>query len=86
MNAQNPSQPTSGALTPATPFLTRKLAAEKIREYGIPCATTTLTKLACIGGGPLFHKFGKRALYSPADLEAWVSSRLSAPRASTSGA
>ena len=37
----------------------------------------TLAKLACIGGGPCFHKFGKLPKYTIFDLDTWVDSRLS---------
>ena len=43
-------------------------------------AKTTLQKLVTVGGGPEFQKFGNRCLYTPAGLDAWVESKLSAPR------
>lgn len=34
---------------------------------------STLAKLRCYGGGPRFHKAGKRVvLYSRADLDQWL--------------
>jgi hypothetical protein len=52
-------------------------AARYIREtHGIPCAPATLAKLACIGGGPAFRKFGKIPIYSRQDLDAWADQRL----------
>jgi hypothetical protein len=35
----------------------------------------TLEKRRVIGGGPRFHKFGGRVMYSHADLETWANSR-----------
>jgi excisionase family DNA binding protein len=35
----------------------------------------TLEKRRVIGGGPRFHKFGRRVMYSRSDLEAWANSR-----------
>jgi len=35
----------------------------------------TLEKWRVIGGGPRFHKFGRRVMYSRSDLEAWANSR-----------
>ena len=52
--------------------------------HGVVRAPSTLAKLACLGGGPLFVKFGHVPLYDPADLDAWVRSRTSSPLANTS--
>ena len=55
----------------------RSDAARYIREtHGIPCAPATLAKLACIGGGPAFRKFGNIPIYSRQDLDAWADRRL----------
>ena len=35
----------------------------------------TLEKQRVIGGGPRFHKFGRRVMYALTDLEAWASER-----------
>lgn len=35
----------------------------------------TLEKMRTIGGGPPFHKFGRRVSYSRADLREWAKSR-----------
>ena len=35
----------------------------------------TLEKQRSIGGGPRFHKFGRRVMYALVDLEAWVAER-----------
>lgn len=67
------------------PYLIRVEAAEYLSANGYPIAARTLAKMACIGGGPKFRKFGnKRPLYSPDDLLAWARSRTSEPVASTS--
>ena len=67
-----------------TKYLSRPEAADYVREtFGVPCTKTTLGKLASIGGGPAYRKFGCRALYTVEDLASWVDSRLSAPRLST---
>lgn len=65
-------------------LLSRPEAAVFLSAQGIPIAKTTLGKLASIGGGPLFRKFGPRVLYNPADLTAWANSKLSKPMRSTS--
>lgn len=35
----------------------------------------TLEKYRVVGGGPAFHKFGRRVLYCLKDLEDWAGSR-----------
>lgn len=35
----------------------------------------TLEKQRVIGGGPRFHKFGRRVMYALTDLEAWAGER-----------
>lgn len=65
---------------PDKPFLTRPGAADYLRERrGIVRAPSTLAKLACIGGGPPFHRVGKAALYTEDDLDAWAASLLRDP-------
>ncbi len=44
----------------------------------------TLAKLACLGGGPTFHKAGPAALYEPAALDEWALAKIGAPQRSTS--
>lgn len=65
-------------------FLTRKQAAEYVTRQGLRFAASTLGKFACIGGGPLFRKFGRTPVYLAEDLDAWILSRLSGPMASSS--
>jgi hypothetical protein len=65
-------------------FLRREQAANYLAaKYGFG-SKRTLAKLACVGGGPLFHKSGRLALYRPTDLDAWALSRIGAARKSTS--
>lgn len=66
------------------PRLTRAEASAYLIARGYRVAPATLAKLACLGGGPTFTSFGRRPLYRPGDLLAWVASRSSAPRRSTS--
>jgi hypothetical protein len=56
------------------PLLTRPQAIEFIRsECGVPVATSTLEKKALRGSGPPVKRFyGRRALYSKADLREWA--------------
>ena len=64
--------------------LSRKEAAEYLTNLGYRVASTTLAKLASVGGGPLFSSFGRTPLYKPTDLLHWAQSRSSGPRRSTS--
>lgn len=62
----------------------RRGAAQYLTEQGYPTAWTTLQKLACIGGGPVYRLFGNRTVYDTDDLDAWAKARTSAPLTSTS--
>lgn len=64
--------------------LTRTEAAAFLTERGYRVAYATLNKYATVGGGPVFESFGRRPLYRPADLLAWVASKTTAPRRHTS--
>jgi len=70
-------------MTTAT-FLDRSGAADYIKAKGVPISAGTLRKYATVGGGPRFQHFGRRVVYNPADLDAWIASRLSGPVSSTS--
>ncbi len=65
-------------------YLTRAEAAAYLTARGLPVSKCTLQKWATTGGGPVYRIFGIRALYVPADLDAWAEAKLSAPRRSTS--
>ncbi len=56
-------------------YLSRKEAAAFLSQEGFPTAMATLEKLASIGGGPAFRKFGRRVIYDPTDLLAWAEGR-----------
>jgi hypothetical protein len=63
----------------------RAEAASYLRDrHGVPCGAKTLAKLACVGGGPLFQKFGRLPLYKLCDLDDWAEQKLSRPVRSTS--
>jgi hypothetical protein len=69
--------------TGTTRYLTRTAAAEHIRSLGLPVTRGSLNKWASVGGGPRYHRFGSRAVYTVDDLDAWVRQRLGAPVVST---
>ena len=69
----------------STTYLRRRAAAEYLREQrGIPCSEKTLAKLACVGGGPNYRRFGRIPLYLIADLDAYAEAKISKPVQSTS--
>jgi len=68
---------------PVEKYLTRKEAAEYCRARGLPIAPTTLAKFVSEGGGPPYYRFGRAAVYWPADLDAWITERLGQPRRTT---
>jgi hypothetical protein len=71
----------------AAQYITRREAAEYLsRHYGTAAvAAVTLARYACIGGGPEFHKIGrKRVGYTVEALDAWMANRVSPPKRSTS--
>ncbi|WP_296219579.1 helix-turn-helix domain-containing protein [Pseudomonas sp. UBA2684] len=55
---------------PPPRYLTNDEAAALLR-----LSPRTLEKQRVIGGGPRFHKFGRRVMYALVDLEAWASAR-----------
>lgn len=61
MNESRPSRPG---------FMTNAEAAAFLR-----LSPRTLEKQRITGGGPRFHKFGRRVLYSIRDLESWANAR-----------
>ena len=67
-------------------FLTRDESAKYLTERGLPVSRNTLQKWATTGGGPIYRRFGNRAVYTETDLNKWIDKKLSAPRNSTSDA
>jgi predicted DNA-binding transcriptional regulator AlpA len=55
---------------PPKRYLTNREAAEFLN-----LSPRTLNKQRVYGGGPQFHKFGRRVVYALSDLEAWASAR-----------
>jgi len=55
---------------PENPYLTPKQAGEFLA-----LSPRTLEKMRTIGGGPAFHKFGRRISYARSDLIQWAQGR-----------
>jgi hypothetical protein len=65
-------------------FLRRKAAGLYLKEkYGFG-SERTLAKLACLGGGPPFHKAGSIVLYEPEKLDEWARAQIGRSQLSTS--
>jgi len=54
-----------------TRYLTNAESATLLR-----LSPRTLEKLRVEGGGPRFHKFGRRVVYAIADIEVWANARM----------
>jgi hypothetical protein len=68
-------------------LMSRREAAALSVAFGRPVAAGYLAKLFCVSThGPLTVRFGRRARIRVADFKAWLDSRTSAPRRSTSEA
>ena len=57
-------------------FLNRRESSEYSRLIGAPVAVPTFAKYASDGGGPDMVVFGRRCLYRPTVLRAWIESRM----------
>ncbi len=71
---------------PGVRYLSRAASAKFLSDVGFPTSPRTLEKLAHLGGGPVYRKFGRRTIYAPADLITWAEGRASLPRRHTSEA
>jgi len=66
-------------------YLSRREASEYLKAQGLPVAVTTLGKFVTVGGGPKYRRFGRNAVYTVSDLDAWAEARLGEARANSSG-
>jgi predicted DNA-binding transcriptional regulator AlpA len=48
----------------------RKVSAPEAAQY-LGISASTLSKLRVFGGGPEFHKLGRRVVYDTRDLDGW---------------
>lgn len=61
-------------------FLNRAEAAQYLTERGLRVSKNTLQKWVTTGGGPIYRRFGHRAVYQKADLDSWAEQKLTEPR------
>ena len=73
----------SEIITSSKRYLSRKEASEHLETLGLPMAVRTLAKLAVLGGGPSFVKFGRSVRYPREALETWLADRISPLRRTT---
>ena len=59
-----------------TRFLDRAEAAQYLTERGLRVSKNTLQKWVTVGGGPLYRRFGHRAVYLASDLDAWAERKM----------
>ena len=72
----DPADTTSvSPLVRARPRMNRSDAAKYLRECGYPISANQLAKFAVTGGGPEYHRWGKRVLYEPVALLQWARER-----------
>lgn len=64
-------------------FLDRRATSEYLSRAGLPVAVPTLASWAVKGHGPRFHLFGRKPLYSVADIDAWANAQLGTAANST---
>lgn len=84
---QTPGGSDNAASAPRRRLLRRAAASVYLREtWGVERAPATLAKLACLGGGPRFHRAGRWPLYDPDHLDDWSRELIGAAVASTSEA
>lgn len=65
-------------------YLDRNEAAVYLTERGLRVSKNTLQKWATTGGGPIYRRFGLRAVYVASELDSWAAQKMTAPRQSTS--
>jgi hypothetical protein len=61
-------------------YLNRAEAAQYLTEQGLLVSKNTLQKWVITGDGPTYQRFGHRAVYQTAELDAWAKQKLTAPR------
>ena len=73
-HATRPVKGAGEAQTPQVCFAPRYLTNNEAAAF-LRLSPRTLEKQRVIGGGPRFHKFGRRVMYALTELEAWASER-----------
>jgi hypothetical protein len=66
------------------PLDRREASSYLFEKHGIRRSSSTLAKLACVGGGPEFRKVNRAVIYDQAALDAFAEAITSAPLRTTS--
>lgn len=66
-------------------YLDRREAAEYLTDLGLRVSAGTLQKWVSTGGGPIYRRWGHRAVYRRSDLDAWAAEKLSRPAKTYAG-
>jgi hypothetical protein len=64
-------------------YLRRSEAAAYLQARCGAYTVETLARMASEGGGPVLRRLGRFPVYTVADLDAWLASKLTAPGTST---
>ena len=72
--SSTPQPASTNATTATTSAQSRYLTTDEAAAF-LRLSPRTLEKQRVIGGGPRFHKFGRRVMYALSDLEAWADAR-----------
>lgn len=73
-HAMNPTARDNEAQMPKASRAPRYLTNDEAAAF-LRLSPRTLEKQRGIGGGPRFHKFGRRVMYALADLQVWADAR-----------
>lgn len=76
--------PWADTRSPKPRLSSTEASAYLLEQHGIHVARATLDKYRCVGGGPSFHRFGKRVLYLRDTLDSWAMHCLGQPLDKTS--
>src|SRR5438445_213494 len=70
----SPPQPGASREASMHPAEHQRLSGPEAAQY-LGISASTLSKLRVFGGGPKFHKLGRRVVYDTRDLDGWFSAR-----------
>src|SRR4051812_21880912 len=68
------------------PYLDPREASEYLASLGLSIARSTLAKMRCVGGGPVYQLFGRWPRYKASRLREFAESKLSGELRSSSQA
>lgn len=71
-------------MRPQRPLDRREASQYLLEIHGIRRAPGTLAKLASVGGGPLYRRAGRQAIYDVPALDAYATHIISEPATSSS--